>query len=155
MCFLTCIQKKQTCISCPSHLTKVTGFPCNQTYSDDTPVPHKSRKMGLLWLSKDDQSLHLQRELGGGDQSGGVGGCRTHFPQETYQKYICVWNDSHWKLTGHWQKDSCTTRAVRKNHMESGRKGRETTGSGPEALGKDSEEKGGCMGGDPPWGVRS
>jgi len=39
--------------------------------------------------------------------------------------------------------------------MESGRKGRETTGSGPEALGKDSEEKGGCMGGDPPWGVRS
>lgn len=37
---------------------------------------------------------------------------------------------SHWKLTGDWQDDSYTTKAVRKIHGKSGRKGREMIMSG-------------------------
>ena len=39
-----------------------------------------------------------------------------HLPPWTHQKYIYIWNNSHWKLTENWQKDSCTTKAVRKIH---------------------------------------
>ena len=45
------------------------------------------------------------------------------------------------KLTGDWQKDSCTNKAVRKLQAELGRKEREAIRSGPVALGEDSEER--------------
>ena len=53
------------------------------------------------------------------------------------------------------QKDFCTTKTVRKIHTESGRKGREVIRSGAVLLGGGSEEKGGYVGRDPPWGVSS
>ena len=88
-----------------------------------------------------------------GDQDGRVGH-RTLLLPWTYQKYIYMWNNSHWKLTGAWQKESWTTKAVRKSHMELGRKGREAICLGPVPLGGDSEEEGDYTGG-PPWGVSS
>ena len=36
--------------------------------------------------------------------------------QRVKKKNINVWNNSHQKLTGNWQKDSCTTNVVRKIH---------------------------------------
>ena len=49
---------------------------------------------------------------------------------------------SHWKQTEDGQKDSCTTRAIRKIHTELGRKGREVIRSGHAPLGGDTEEEG-------------
>ena len=49
-----------------------------------------------------------------GDQDGGIGGYGTHLPQQTHQKYIYIWKNSRWKLTGNWQKDSYTTKAEKK-----------------------------------------
>ena len=43
--------------------------------------------------------------------------------------------------------------AVRKVHKELGRKGRKAIRPGPMPVGRDSEEKGDYMGGDPPWEV--
>ena len=40
-----------------------------------------------------------------GDQDGRVGEHRPHFHPWTYQKYISLWNSSHWKLPGDQQKD--------------------------------------------------
>ena len=62
---------------------------------------------------------------------------------------------SHWKLIGNWQKDPCTTKAMRRIHKWLGRKERKVIQSGPVLLGGDSEEKGGYMDGHPPgeWGV--
>ena len=59
------------------------------------------------------------------------------------------------KLTRGWKKDSCTTRAIRKEHMESGRKGGEGIRLLTVPLGGDSEEGEHCLGGDSPWGVNS
>lgn len=59
------------------------------------------------------------------NQDGGVGRLGTHLPQWTHQKFIHTWNNYHWKLTRHWQKDSCTTKAIIKIHMKSGRKSNE------------------------------
>lgn len=56
-------------------------------------------------------------------------------------------------LTGNWKKDSYTTKAVRKTHMELGRNGREVIGLGPVPLRGNSVEKEDHMGKDPPWGV--
>ena len=44
-------------------------------------------------------------------------------------------------LTGNWQKDSYTTKAERKIHIGSSRKGREVIKSRPVTQGGDSEEK--------------
>ena len=55
---------------------------------------------------------------------------------------IYMWNNSHWKLTENWQKDSCTAMVVRKTHMQSGKKRRRVIRSGPVRLGGNSEEKG-------------
>lgn len=52
------------------------------------------------------------------------------------------------KTNWNWQKDSCTTKAVRKIHLELGRKGREGSGLGPVPLGRDSKEEGYYMGRD-------
>ena len=87
----------------------------------------------------------------GGDRDGRVGGCGTHISPRTHQKYNYMWNNSHWKLTGDWQKDCCTTKPVGKLHTESGRKGRERVRLGPALLGEVSEEKGDYTGGDLPW----
>lgn len=47
-----------------------------------------------------------------------------------------MWNKSPWKLTGHWQKDSCTNNSIRKNHPESRRKERKAIiRLGPVPLG--------------------
>ena len=64
-----------------------------------------------------------------------------------------MWNNSHWNLAGNLPKDFCTTKTVRKIHMESGRKGKEVIKSGPVLLGGNSKEKGEYMSGDLPWGV--
>ena len=53
-----------------------------------------------------------------------------------------MWNNSHLKLTGDWQKESCTAKAVRKIHTESGRKLREVIRLEPVPLREDMEEKG-------------
>ena len=51
-------------------------------------------------------------------------------------------NSFHWKLTGNWQKDSLTNKAVCKIHIESGRKIREAiVGLGPVTL-EEASEKG-------------
>ena len=89
------------------------------------------------------------------NQDGRIGRHGSHLPPWTHQKYIYMWNNSHWKLTGNWQKDSCTTKAIRKIHMELGRKGRKAIRSGPMPLGGDSEEKGEHTNRRPPWGVSS
>ena len=52
---------------------------------------------------------------------------------------------SHWKLTGDWQDDSYTTKAVRKIHGKSGRKGREMIMSGPVPLGDGLRRGGGLQ----------
>ena len=57
-----------------------------------------------------------------------------------------MWSNSHWKQTGDWRTDSCTAKAVRKTHTESGRKGREVVRSGPAHLGGDTEEEEDYMG---------
>lgn len=52
------------------------------------------------------------------------------------------------KLTGDWQEDGHTTKAVRKIHAaQSGGKGRETVRLGPAVLGECQRQ----MGGDSPW----
>ena len=48
------------------------------------------------------------------NQDGKVKGCWIHLFPWTHEKYIYTWNNTHWKLTVHWQKDSWTTKAVRK-----------------------------------------
>ena len=58
-------------------------------------------------------------------------------------------------LTGDWQKDACTTKAVRKIHTELGGKGREEIRLGPVSLGGDLEVKGDYMDRQPPWGMSS
>ena len=62
-------------------------------------------------------------------------------------------NNSHRKLTGNWQKDSCTTEAITKIYTDLNRKGREALRSGLVPLGEDSEAKGEYKGRDSPWGV--
>ena len=90
----------------------------------------------------------------GGDQDCRVGGCGTHLPPWTHQKYIYMWKNSHWKLTGDWQKRILYNQGCKKDiHTELGRKGREAIRSGLLLLGGDSEDEGDYMGGDPPWGV--
>lgn len=95
-------------------------------------------------------------EIEGVDRDdGGIEGCWSHFPppQETHQKHIYTWNNSHWKQLWDWQKASCTTKIVRKLHTELGRKGREAVRSGPVAQAGVSEEKGDYRDRDSPWGV--
>ena len=55
---------------------------------------------------------------------------QAHFLPWTHQKYIYMWNNSHWKQTRELQKDSCTTKAVRKIHVNQG--GREKKRSGQD-----------------------
>ena len=56
-----------------------------------------------------------------------------------------MWNKHHWKPTGNWQKGSCTTKAVRKLHRQPGKKGRRDW-IWTYVAGRDSEEKGDCLG---------
>ena len=83
-------------------------------------------------------------------------------------------NNSHWKLTGNWQTDSCTTKASRTIHTYLGRKGRksgwgmfpwegtqrksEITQEDPSLGGEQFKPQIGCphpgvlwRGGKPPW----
>ena len=48
------------------------------------------------------------------NQDSRVKGCWIHLFPWTHEKYIHTCNNAHWKLTLHWQKDSWTTKAVRK-----------------------------------------
>ena len=66
-----------------------------------------------------------------------------------------MWNNSHRKLTGDCQKESCTTKAERKTHMELGRKRRDEVRLGFMPQGEDSEEQGDYTGRDPSWEVSS
>lgn len=56
-------------------------------------------------------------------------------------EHINMCNSSLWILIGNWQKNSCTTKTVRKMRLESDKKGREPMKLGPVPLGGDSEEK--------------
>lgn len=60
------------------------------------------------------------------------------------KRYINM-EKSHWKLTGDWQDDAYTTKAVRKIHGKSGRKGREMIMSGPVPLGDGLRRGGGLQ----------
>ena len=51
------------------------------------------------------------------DQDGRVGESRTHLPPQTHQKYLYMCNNCHRKLTGNWQKASCTNKAIRKHKV--------------------------------------
>ena len=51
-----------------------------------------------------------------------------------------MWNNSHWKLTGSWQKDSCTIKVARKIHTWWSRKGGIVIRFRPVSLGVFSEE---------------
>lgn len=64
-------------------------------------------------------------------QDGRAGECGARLPLQTHQKYIYMGNNSHWKVTGNWQKDSCTTKAAIKIHMQLGREGRKVIREGP------------------------
>ena len=93
-------------------------------------------------------------EKGKRDQDGREKGWSSPpLPHERMKKYIYMWNNSHWKLTGDWQKDSSTAQAVRNIHMWSDRKGRKVIRSEPVPLGRNSENKEGNKGGHLPWGV--
>ena len=49
-----------------------------------------------------------------------IRGHGAHFRQQTEQKYIYIWNNSHGKLTGNQHKNSYKTKAARKISMELG-----------------------------------
>ena len=104
-----------------------------------------------MYLLLSNWPLRQAREL---DQYSVGGGCTTHLPPQAHQKYINTWNSFYWKLAGDWQKGSYTTMAVRKIHMELGRK-RRVFGAGPVPLKGDSEEKGDYPVRDRHWGVSS
>ena len=61
--------------------------------------------------------VDIRQEEREGDQDGGVRRHGTHLHQQTQQKYIYRWNDSHGKLTGNWHKNSYTAKAARKIPM--------------------------------------
>ena len=86
-------------------------------------------------------------------QDGGIGGHRTHLPQQTHQKYTHMSNNSHEKLNRDWQKGSCTIKAIRKIYVYQVGGGRDEIRSEPVPLGRDSEEKRDYIGGDAPWEV--
>ena len=70
-------------------------------------------------------------------------GCRTHLLPQTHQKYIYMWKNSYWILTGDNRKTLVQPRwkeRYRQNQVE-----REDKGSVP--IGAESEEKGDYMGG--------
>lgn len=46
-------------------------------------------------------------------------------------------------LTRSWQKDSCTNKAVKNIHVDTGSKGRKAIKSGPVPFGGNSKKKGG------------
>ena len=73
---------------------------------------------------------------------------------EFISPHIFMWKNSHWKLTGDNQRDSCTSKATRKVKAESSQKQRQAIRSGPMPLGGDSEEKDNYKE-DLPWGVSS
>jgi len=64
------------------------------------------------------------------------------FLPQTHQKLIYVWNNSHQKLTGNWQRGPCTTKSERKTRGELDWKEREGIRSGPVPLGGHSGERG-------------
>lgn len=74
---------------------------------------------------------------------------------ELISPHTFMWKNSHWKLPGDDQRDSCTSKATRKVKAESNQKQRQAVRSGPMPLGGDSEEKEDYKGEDPPWGVSS
>lgn len=76
-------------------------------------------------INKSQANMYQKNKHTREDQDGKAGGHGTHFPPGTYLKYIYMWNNSQWKLSGNCQNDPCTTKAIRKIHRESGRKGKE------------------------------
>lgn len=49
------------------------------------------------------------------NEDGGIWGHETHLSHEHIQTYICMWGSSQWKIIGNWQKESCTTKTIRKS----------------------------------------
>ena len=76
-------------------------------------------------------------------------GMLNSLPRQTHQNNIYMWSNSHWKQTADWQKDSCTTKAVKKDRHRVGRKGGEVIRLRPAS-------RGGRLHGlrDPSWGMR-
>ena len=66
-----------------------------------------------------------------------------------------MWSSSHWKQSGDWQKDSSTTKAIRKIHAESSRRGREMIRWDLHFRRDHRRGKGYHGLGDPSWGVSS
>ena len=76
------------------------------------------------------------------DKDGGVREHRAHFPaphHKTHQIYISMRNKSQGKLTGNWQKDSSTTKTLRKIHnvIKQDKKDVETRAGGRRLRGKE------------------
>ena len=85
----------------------------------------KSNKPKLKGIPHQHSSkMLMSRKSVGINEEGGVGGGRTQLLPWTYQKYIYMWKNSHWKLNEDWQKDSCTIKASRKIWNCVGRKGK-------------------------------
>lgn len=72
------------------------------------------------------------------DQDDRVREYRVHLPQQTHQKYIFMWNNSHWKQTGNWL-DSFTIKVVSKIHVII-QEGKKSDGAGTVFLGKNTED---------------
>ena len=58
--------------------------------------------------------VQVLKPWGKGDQDARAKGHKASLPPPAHQNYIYMWNNSHWKLTGSWQKDFCVTKTVRK-----------------------------------------
>ena len=73
-------------------------------------------------------------------------------PMNTTKIHLYVGEFSLKTDWSYWQKDFCTTKAVRKIHTELHRKGRKEIRLGPMPLGRDWEVKESDTGRHPPWG---
>ena len=74
-------------------------------------------------------------------------------PPRTHRKYIYTWSNSHWKQTEDWQKDSYTTKAVKKDPHRVRYEEKRIGTCAP----RRGHRRGGRLQGlrDPPWGVNS
>ena len=77
----------------------------------------KMRKQEVLHMFKEriwNNSANYSKTKVEVDQDSRAEGHGSHLLPKTHQKYICMWNNSHRKPTGDWQKISHTSKAARK-----------------------------------------
>lgn len=89
-----------------------------------------------------------------GDQDGRIGAHWVHALLWTHQKYIYMQRKSHRKWTADWWKDSSITKAIKKIHIELGRKGVDVIKFGTCAPRRRHRRRGYHRLRELPWGVR-